>query len=151
MLDPHERRRPLNLSLDLHLLYVEDNTDLREVVSAALAEKGFDVAVADNADDGLALLREQHFNLVISDYALPDHTGMWMLREAAASGLLDRTEALLVTASPLPADAGDIPVLQKPVDLDRLIRHVERLLAPVPPPPSTSRPPVRSASAHPSG
>ncbi len=141
----------MNLSLDLHLLYVEDNTDLREVVSAALAEKGFDVAVADNADDGLALLREQHFNLVISDYALPDHTGMWMLREAAASGLLDRTEALLVTASPLPADAGDIPVLQKPVDLDRLIRHVERLLAPVPPPPSTSRPPVRSASAHPSG
>jgi two-component system, NtrC family, nitrogen regulation response regulator NtrX len=121
----------LNLSPDLHLLYVEDNADLREVVSAALADEGYDVAVAECAGAGLALLREQHYNLVISDYALPDHTGTWMLREAAASGLLDRTETLIVTASPDP-DAGDIPVLQKPLDLDRLLRHVEQLLAPPP-------------------
>jgi|HubBroStandDraft_6_1064221.scaffolds.fasta_scaffold874873_2 two-component system nitrogen regulation response regulator NtrX len=138
-------RHTLNLTPDLHLLYVEDNNDLREVVSAALADQGYDVAVAECAGDGLALLREQHFNLVISDYALPDHTGTWMLREAAASGLLDRTEALIVTASPDPEDAGDIPVLQKPLDLDRLLCHVERLLALEPPPSSVPAPVVSVA------
>jgi CheY-like chemotaxis protein len=127
-------RHALNLSADLHLLYVEDNAELREVVSAALADEGYAVAVAECAGAGLALLREQHYNLVISDYALPDHTGTWMLREAAASGLLDRTETLIVTASPDPEDAGDTPVLQKPLDLDRLLRHVEQLLAPPPSP-----------------
>lgn len=135
--------------LVLNLLYVEDNMDLREAVSTVLAGEGYDVAVAECAGEGLQRLRERRFHLVISDYALPDNTGTWMLREAAASGLLDRTETLLVTASPLPADAGDTPVLQKPLDIDRFLGYVEKLLEPArrvsraarsaPPPPSSSR------------
>lgn len=113
----------------MRLLYVEDNTDLREAVCAALADRGYAVAVAECAAEGLARLRAERYHLVISDYALPDHTGTWMLREAAASGLLERTGALLVTASPVPDDAGDIPVLHKPLDLDRLLHQVEELLA----------------------
>ena len=117
-------------NLGLNLLYVEDNPDLRDAISAALAGEGYDVDVAECADEGLRRLRERRFDLVISDYALPDHTGAWMLREAAAHGLLDATEALIVTANPHPVDAGNIPVLAKPVDLARLLAWVEWLLDP---------------------
>jgi len=115
-------------SIGLRLLYVEDNRDLRESVSAALADEGYAVDVADSAGEGLRRLRERRFHLVISDYALPDATGAWMLREAAARGLLDRTEALIVTANPHPEDTGAIPVLQKPVDLSCLLVWIERVL-----------------------
>ena len=114
----------------VNLLYVEDNRDLREALSALLAGEGYAVDVAECAGEGLERLRARRFHLVISDYALPDHTGTWMLRQAAACGLLDRTPTLLVTASAYPDDAGSTPVLHKPLEAERLLDQVARLLAP---------------------
>ena len=111
------------------MLYVEDNLDLRESLSAALSGAGYEVQVAADAGEGLACHGERRFHVVISDYGLPDQTGAWMLREAAARGLLDRTEALIVTAHPDPVEAGGIPVLQKPLDLGSLLSWIARLLA----------------------
>ena len=111
------------------LLYVEDNRDLREALAALLAGEGYLVDVADCADEGLARLRARRFHVVISDYALPDHTGAWMLRQAAASGLLERTGTLIVTAGLDPADAGSTPVLHKPLEVERLLEHLARLVA----------------------
>jgi DNA-binding response OmpR family regulator len=112
----------------LQLLYVEDNVDLRESLSAALSCEGYEVQVAGDAGEGLARLGERRFHLVISDYGLPDQTGAWMLREAAARGLLERTEALIVTAHAEPVESGGIPVLQKPLDVGRLLAWIARLL-----------------------
>src|SRR4029079_3482358 len=110
-------RRPQDVEARaaMNLLYVEDNRDLRELVSAVLAGEGYNVDVAECAAEGLEQLRRRRFHLVISDYALPDHTGTWMLREAAARGLLESTETLLVTANPDPEDLGDTPLLRKPL------------------------------------
>ncbi|APR75728.1 Hypothetical protein A7982_01074 [Minicystis rosea] len=115
-------------NIGLNLLYVEDNSDLRESISAALMGEGYDVDVAECAGEGLQRLKERRFHLVISDYALPDHTGTWMLRQAAASGLLDRTGTLIVTANPHPEDTGEIPVLHKPLDVGQLLAWIEQRL-----------------------
>ncbi len=119
----------MDLTDGVKLLYVEDNRELREALSALLAGEGYHVDVAECAGEGLERLHERRFHLVISDYALPDHTGTWMLREAAARGLLERTETLLVTANPDPEDAGDTPVLHKPVEVKRFLEQVARLLS----------------------
>jgi CheY-like chemotaxis protein len=116
----------------VNLLYVEDNRDLREAISALLADEGYAVESAECAGEGLERLRARRFDLVISDYALPDHTGTWMLRQAAASGLLDRTETLLVTANTYPEDAGGTPVLHKPLEVARLLEHIARVVFPSP-------------------
>ncbi len=52
-----------------------------------------------------------------------------MLRQAAASGLLDRTETLIFTASANPEDTGTTPVLHKPLEVERLLAHIARLVA----------------------
>ena len=111
------------------LLYVEDNGELREALSAVLSDEGYVVDVAACAVEGLERLRARRFHLVISDYGLPDQTGAWMLRQAAASGLLDRTGTLLVTATADPEDAGTTPVLHKPLDVGQLLEQIARLLA----------------------
>jgi DNA-binding NtrC family response regulator len=120
----------MDSTASVNLLYVEDNRDLREALSALLAGAGYQVDVADCAGEGLERLHARRFHLVISDYALPDHTGTWMLREAAARGLLDRTETLIVTATADPEDAGGTPVLYKPLEVERLLEHIARLVAP---------------------
>lgn len=111
------------------LLYVEDNRDLREALSALLAGEGYRVDVADCAGEGLERLRARRFHLVISDYALPDHTGTWMLREAAARGLLDSTRTMIVTASADPEDADGTLVLHKPLEVEHLLKHIANLVA----------------------
>jgi two-component system response regulator GlrR len=93
-----------------------------------LASEGYKVDVADSAGEGLERLRAQRFHLVISDYALPDHTGTWMLRQAAARGLLDRTETLIITANPDPEDTGDTKVLHKPLEITHLLEHIAKLV-----------------------
>ena len=115
------------------LLYVEDNGDQREALSTLLADEGYHVDVAACASEGLECLRARRFHLVISDYALPDQTGAWMLRQAAESGLLDRTETLIVTATADLVDAGAIPVLRKPLEVERLLEKIARLLSHGPP------------------
>ncbi len=114
----------------VNLLYVEDNRELREALSALLAGEGYAVESAACAGEGLERLRARRFHMVISDYALPDQTGAWMLRQAAASGLLDRTETLIVTASPSLEDAGGTPILRKPLEIARLLELIARRLAP---------------------
>ena len=115
------------------LLYVEDNGDQREALSALLVGEGYHVDVAACAIEGLERLRARRFHLVISDYGLPDQTGAWMLRQAAACGLLDCTETLIVTATADLVDAGATPVLQKPLEVERLLEKIARLLSHGPP------------------
>jgi two-component system response regulator GlrR len=110
------------------LLYVEDNRDLREALAALLGGEGYQVDVADSAGEGLARLRARRFHVVISDYALPDHPGTWMLQRAAEDGLLERTATLIVTACPDLTGAGSTPVLHKPLELDLLLDHLARLV-----------------------
>jgi CheY-like chemotaxis protein len=107
---------------------VEDNPDLQEAIADLLGGEGYQVDVADSAREGLARLRARHFHVVISDYALPDHPGTWMLQQAAADGLLDRTATLIVTASPDLPCAGSTPVLHKPLEPELLLDHLARLV-----------------------
>jgi DNA-binding response OmpR family regulator len=112
----------------LNLLYVEDNRDQREALAFLLAAEGYEVDVAECAREGLERLRARRFHMVISDYALPDHTGTWMLREAAASGLLERTATLIITANPDPEVLSSTTVLHKPLEISRLLEHIQNLV-----------------------
>lgn len=107
-------RRPLRI------LYVEDDEDIRELLSMHLRSEGHDVTEADCAEDGLRLLAEAHFGAVLSDYHLPGNTGTWMLNEAHARGLLEGTAVLLLTAAVSIEGGADWRRLNKPVDVQTL-------------------------------
>ena len=108
------------------VLLVEDDRDIREMISTLLGLSGFAVVACDSAECGLNALREQEFDLILTDYALPRRSGMWLLREAEAEGLIQETPVLIVTAHPhIEAQTG-YEVIHKPFDLDELIERVRR-------------------------
>src|SRR3954466_9866557 len=82
------------------ILVVEDQDDVRGLLVTALEIEGHEVDEASNARDGLQRLQATHYDLVLSDFAMPGGTGTWMLHEAERLGLLNRTKALIVTAHP---------------------------------------------------
>jgi DNA-binding response OmpR family regulator len=110
------------------ILLVEDDSDVREMLSTMLEMSGFAVVACDCAEPALDALREQEFDLVLTDYALPRHSGTWLLRTAAAEGLLQGTPALIVTAHPQVEDDGSYEVIRKPFDLDDLVERVRHRL-----------------------
>ncbi|NUO49975.1 MAG: sigma-54-dependent Fis family transcriptional regulator [Polyangiaceae bacterium] len=64
------------------ILVVDDEANLRRVLSAQLTRDGYDVHVAEDGEAGLAYLREHHIDLVITDLRMPKVDGMEMLRAA---------------------------------------------------------------------
>jgi CheY-like chemotaxis protein len=124
------------------ILVVEDNDDVRQMMAVALQSHGYSVAEAADAEEALRHLQAGPFDVVLSDYELPDKTGATMLREASRAGLLGSATALIVTAHTQPDDADGYEIIRKPIDLDRLMSQVQRVLGasgkvrPLPPPPA---------------
>ena len=63
------------------LLWVDDESELLESHRIFLREKGYLVECATNADDALALLRRQTFDLVLLDEHMPGRRGLEAFRE----------------------------------------------------------------------
>jgi DNA-binding response OmpR family regulator len=108
------------------ILLVEDDADIREMMATLLAMAGFSVVSCESAECGLNALREQEFDLILTDYALPRQSGLWLLNEAETEGLIQGTPVLIVTAHPDVDAQAPYEVIQKPFDLDELIERVRR-------------------------
>jgi len=115
-LGPDELARP-------SVLVVEDDQDIREMLATLLDLAEFAGVTCDSAEAGLNALREQAFDVILTDYALPRHSGLWFLQQAEAEGLILDTPVLIVTAHP-DVVAGPYEVIQKPFDLDDLVERV---------------------------
>lgn len=115
------------------ILYIEDTADTRDLVQFILSKEGFTVALADNAAEGLRMLKEQAYALILLDVGLPDKDGIELCREirradaktpilfyTAFAELLDRDQAIA---------AGAQGCLRKPEDTARLGEVIGQLLA----------------------
>jgi CheY-like chemotaxis protein len=110
------------------ILVVEDDNDIRELLVTLLELAGYTLTACATAEQGLNALREGTFDFVLTDYALPNRTGGWLLHQARTEGLLDATPALVVTAHPNPPDVKGFDIFRKPFDLDDLVAHVRQRL-----------------------
>lgn len=110
------------------ILVVEDDDDIRDLLVTLLELAGYNVTACASAERALDALRQDTFDFVLTDYALPNRTGGWLLQQAESEGLLSSTPALVVTAHPSPADVDGFEVVRKPFDLDDLIGRVRQRL-----------------------
>jgi CheY-like chemotaxis protein len=111
------------------ILVVEDDREIRDMLVTLLELSGVVAVACDTAEQGLEALREQPFDLVLTDYSLPRRTGLWLLKQAEAEGLIENTPVLIVTAQPRVSGAHAYEVIHKPFDLDDLVERVRERLA----------------------
>ncbi|MDQ6996679.1 MAG: EAL domain-containing protein [Mariprofundus sp.] len=73
---------------NIHLLYVEDDAGLARLLQKQLQRQcGFDVAIVDDAEDGLRELQNVCYDLAIVDYNLPILNGLQLLHILKDNGI----------------------------------------------------------------
>jgi CheY-like chemotaxis protein len=108
------------------ILSVEDDPDTAEMLAAALELSGYEVVTAGHARGALNLLLTEPFDLLITDYMLPENDGAWLIRNARAAGRA--LPAVLCTAHPSPPDLVGVRVVAKPLDLERFMLEIATLI-----------------------
>jgi two-component system chemotaxis response regulator CheY len=89
------------LDKNMKILVVDDFSTMRRIVRNLLVELGFSGALIQEADDGesaLTMLRAQSFDLVVTDWNMPNMTGIELLRAIRAEAALKTMPVLMVTA-----------------------------------------------------
>lgn len=84
---------------NMKFLVVDDFSTMRRIVKNLLKELGFtNVQEAEDGVEGLHKLRGEEFDFVVSDWNMPNMTGIDMLRAIRADEKLKHLPVLMVTA-----------------------------------------------------
>ncbi len=114
------------------ILIVEDRDSLRRMLERALAQEGYEVASAADAQEGVRRAGESAWDLVVTDLKLPDGSGIDVL--AASRRAAPHTPVIVLTGYGSVATAveamklGAFDFLEKPVAIDDLYRLIERAI-----------------------
>ncbi|HWO14521.1 MAG TPA: protein kinase [Polyangiaceae bacterium] len=113
------------------ILVVDDEPSVLRVVQQTLKGIGYDVETADGGAAAMALLQDQHFDLVITDLFMPDVSGQDLLEAIRQAGL--DTDVLMMSAAgsiTLAVDAmkhGARGFIEKPFKTDAIRREVRAI------------------------
>ena len=67
--------------MSINILIIEDEVDIREGISEYLSEVGYEVKVASDGQEGIDLIRQNKFDLVLLDIMLPKINGFGVLSQ----------------------------------------------------------------------
>ena len=115
------------------VLVVDDDAEIIDTVQFALKQKGYEVLIARDGNQGLAMAEKDAPDLVILDMMMPKRSGFLVLEKLKTLG--NEVKVIMITAnegSRHKAYAEMLGVheyLRKPFALDKLLECVERLLA----------------------
>jgi two-component system cell cycle response regulator CpdR len=115
------------------IILAEDDGDMRRFLVRALQNAGYEVISFDNGLSAYQRLREEPFELLLTDIVMPEMDGIELARRA--SELDPDIKIMFITgfaAVALNSDASvakNAKVLSKPVHLRELVSEVQKLLA----------------------
>ena len=119
----------------MKFLVVDDFATMRRIVRGLLKELGFNNV--DEAEDGvvaLAKLKSESFDFVVSDWNMPNMTGIELLRAIRADDTLGNTPFILTEASfecediNLAHQAGADAFILKPFDMSVLKAKLKQVI-----------------------
>ena len=119
------------------ILLVEDNETNRDMLSRRLQRKGYEVILALDGGQGMALAQEQASDLILMDMSLPVVDGWEATRRLKAQPQTQAIPIIALTAHAMEGDrvkaleAGCDDYDTKPVEITRLLGKIAALLKPL--------------------
>ena len=86
---------------NLNVLVVDDQQMMRDFITARLRELGISqVALAASATEALKQLHEEKFDLIISDWIMPDMTGLDLVKAVRGHPVLKKMPIIMASTWP---------------------------------------------------
>ncbi len=116
------------------VLVVDDEADIRALISDILSDEGYAVTVAANAAEARTARSGRRFDVVLLDIWMPDTDGITLLREWSESNELNCPVVVMsghgtVDTAVEATRLGAHDFVEKPLSLAKLLRTVESALA----------------------
>ncbi len=116
------------------ILLVEENEMNRDMLSRRLTRKGYEVAIAVDGEQGVAMARSEAPDLILMDMSLPVLDGWEATRQLKAAPETQAIPVIALTAHAMAGDrekaveAGCDDYDIKPIEMPRLLEKIQRLL-----------------------
>jgi two-component system cell cycle response regulator DivK len=116
------------------VLIVEDNELSRDMLSRRLRRKGYEVLVAVDGGEGVAMVKKEKPDIVLMDLSLPDMDGWYATRVLKENEATASIPVIALTAHAMSGDrekaleAGCDDYDTKPIDLRRLLSKINRFV-----------------------
>ena len=113
------------------ILLVEDNEMNRDMLSRRLKRRGYEVVIAVNGADGLAMANSEAPDLILMDMSLPVLDGWEATKSIKADPATESIPVIALTAHAMSGDrekalaAGCDDYDTKPIDLSRLLSKIQ--------------------------
>jgi two-component system, cell cycle response regulator DivK len=116
------------------ILLVEDNEMNRDMLSRRLERKGFQILIALDGVEGIAIATDEQPDLILMDMSLPEMDGWEATRRLKANAETQAIPIIALTAHAMSSDrdkclaAGCNDYDTKPVEFPRLLEKINALL-----------------------
>jgi CheY-like chemotaxis protein len=118
------------------ILLVEDNEMNRDMLSRRLQRRGFEVVIAVDGAEGVALATSEIPDLILMDMSLPVMDGWEATRTIKGNSTTKSIPVIALTAHAMSGDrekaleAGCDDYDTKPIDLPRLLTKIDTFMSP---------------------
>jgi two-component system response regulator AtoC len=113
-------------------LVIDDDVSTLELMRFQLQAEGFQVSTAENGKKGLDFIKENKFDIILTDLNLPDVSGIEMVK--LSKEILPETEIIMVTGygstekAIEATKAGAFYYVEKPVEFEELLVLIEKAI-----------------------
>jgi len=115
----------------MKILLIDDNQSITKMMSKFLKARGYECTVSSDGRNGLSLIKNQKFDVVILDIAMPEFTGFDVIDDLEKSGKLKGQKIIFFTASSVKDSQieeyikkGVHSCLKKPIQLETLLKVI---------------------------
>ena len=118
----------------MKVLIIDDDAELTKAVVSSVSSFGHDVKFTNESRNGLKLIREQEYDVIILDLSMPEFSGIDIVNDLVKDGTIKEKKIVVMTGSAIKEDQltnllnlGVYSILRKPVDIDALLDKIEEV------------------------
>jgi two-component system, OmpR family, response regulator len=116
----------------LRILLVDDNKDITQIISFYCQSEDIDCNVINQGKKALDSIRHQKFDLILLDVAMPEFSGLDVIKSLKEEGVIKSRNIVIFTASSDQTvldeikNSGIKEIFQKPFSLNDFIKLIEK-------------------------